>query len=80
MNGEVSSSPEDFFKSIKTLGMSIWLIGIAWMFFNAAALSMFTFTPDLLKRAGFSITTAGFLTSLVMWPQTGVEFKQLDLQ
>jgi len=69
MNGEVSSLPEDFFKSIRTLGMSIWLIGIAWMFFNAAALSMFTFTPDLLKREGFSITTAGFLTSLVMWPQ-----------
>ena len=38
------------------------------MLFNAAIISFFTFTPDLLNAAGFSVSSAGFLTSIVMWP------------
>jgi MFS family permease len=38
------------------------------MLFNAAVISLFTFTPDLLKAAGFSVASAGFITSAVMWP------------
>jgi len=55
-------------RDIKPAGVSIWLIGIAWMFFNASIQSVFTFTPDLLKAAGYSIASAGFITSMVMWP------------
>jgi len=46
----------------------VWLIGAVWGFFNAAAISFFTFTPDLLEGAGFSISSAGFFTSLAMLP------------
>ena len=38
------------------------------MLFNAAVISLFTFTPDFLKANGFSIASAGFVTSAVMWP------------
>lgn len=38
------------------------------MLFNAAMISLLTFTPGFLQDAGFSITSAGFLTSLTMWP------------
>jgi MFS family permease len=48
--------------------MAIWLVGAAWMLFNAAIISMSTFTPDFLKGEGFSAASAVFLTSLVMWP------------
>lgn len=64
----ISPPSEGFFQGIRMAGMPIWLLGAAWGLFNAAVISLFTFTPDLLKTAGFSIATAGFLTSLVMWP------------
>lgn len=38
------------------------------MLFNAAVIPLFTFTPDLLKAAGFSITSVGFVTGAIMWP------------
>lgn len=59
---------ESFFQSIRQGGGKIWLVGGAWMFFNATMLLFFTFTPDLLTVAGFSIASAGFLTGVVMWP------------
>ena len=66
---EHASAPsEGFFQSIRLAGTPIWLVGAAWGLFNAAVISLFTFTPDLLKASGFSIATAGFFTSLVMWP------------
>ncbi len=48
--------------------MPIWLLGVAWGLFMAVMATLFTFTPDLLQAAGFSIASAGFLTSLAMWP------------
>jgi len=63
-----SLSSESLSQSIRLSGISIWLVGIAWMLFNAAINSVFTFTPDLLNAAGFSLASAGFLSSLVMWP------------
>jgi len=38
------------------------------MLFNAAVVSLFTFTPDFLKAAGFTVASAVFVTSAVMWP------------
>ncbi len=63
-----SLSSESLSQSIRLSGIPIWLVGIIWMLFNAAMISVFTFTPDLLNAAGFSLASAGFLTSLVMWP------------
>ena len=63
-----SSQSEGFFQGIKLVGTPIWIIGVAWMLFNATAISLFTFNPDFLKTAGFSVALAGFITSAVMWP------------
>lgn len=63
-----SPRPEGFFLSIRLAGAPIWFVGVAWMLFNAAIISLFTFTPDFLKGAGFSVSASGFITSAVMWP------------
>jgi MFS family permease len=65
---QASLPSEGLLQSIRLTGVPIWLVGSAWLLFNATMISMFTFTPDLLKAAGFSVATAGFLTSIVMWP------------
>lgn len=59
---------EGFRAAFTQSGISIWLVGLTWMFFNGAVIAMFTFTPDLLKSAGFSLEHAGFVSSVVMWP------------
>ncbi|MBI2831874.1 MAG: MFS transporter [Chloroflexi bacterium] len=59
---------ETIFLSLRRTGAPIWIIGIAWLLFNAAVISLFTFTPDLLTSAGISPSQAGFITSAVMWP------------
>ncbi|MDP2932407.1 MAG: MFS transporter [Chloroflexota bacterium] len=61
------SRPESFLLGIRRAGTPIWLVGIAWLLFNAAMISLFTFTPDLLKSNGFSIASAGLITSAIMW-------------
>ena len=65
---KTAPSPEGFFRGIRLAGTSIWINGVAWLLFNAAVISMFTFTPAFLKAAGFGITSAGFVTSAIMWP------------
>jgi MFS family permease len=56
------------FQEIGQTGLSIWLISAAWMFFNVVISSFITFTPDYLQMNGFSIVSAGFITSALMWP------------
>jgi len=64
----ISEPSEPFYQSIRSAGTPVWLVGAAWLLFNAAVISLFTFTPDMLQAAGFSIASAGFITSVVMWP------------
>ncbi|MFC1965198.1 CynX/NimT family MFS transporter [Chloroflexota bacterium] len=64
----ITRRPVGLFQNIKSAGTPIWFVGAAWMLFNASGISLFTFTPDLLKGTGVSIASAGFLTSLVMLP------------
>ncbi|MBU2498759.1 MAG: MFS transporter, partial [Proteobacteria bacterium] len=64
----LSGPSEPLFEGLRLAGSSIWLVGAAWMLYNAAAISMYTFTPDLLKANGFSIARAGFYTSIFVWP------------
>jgi predicted MFS family arabinose efflux permease len=59
---------ESFPQSVKLTGISIWILGIAWLLFNAGVISMFTFTPEFLQGTGLTIAAAGFVTSALMWP------------
>ncbi len=60
--------PSSLWQDIRLAGMPIWLLGLIWMLFNAAMISLFTFTPDLLRSSGFTPASAGFHTSLLMVP------------
>ncbi len=44
--------------------LSVWLVAVAWMSFIAARIASLTFAPDYFASSGYSITYAGFLTSL----------------
>ena len=46
--------------------MSIWLIAVIWMMYNAAAISYLTFGGDYYLTVGYGVSYAGFLTSLLM--------------
>ncbi|MFC1861040.1 CynX/NimT family MFS transporter [Chloroflexota bacterium] len=60
--------PEGLFRGIWQIGIPVWMAGFAWMMLNAGHISFVTFTPDFLRTTGSSIASAGFLTSLTMWP------------
>ncbi|MDY6856058.1 MAG: MFS transporter [Thermodesulfobacteriota bacterium] len=54
--------------NFRETGISIWLLAMAWMWFNASLISLSTFAPDFfMEHRGFSIGFAGFLTSFIMW-------------
>jgi MFS family permease len=67
-SGGTPNQSVGFFRGIRLAGGSIWIVGVTWMMFNAAVISLFTFTPDFLKASGSSVASAGFVTSAVMWP------------
>ncbi|MEW6141544.1 MAG: MFS transporter [Chloroflexota bacterium] len=52
---------------IKSAGGQVWVLGAAWLFFNAGAVSFLTFTPDFLRSVGYSPASSGLITSAVMW-------------
>jgi predicted MFS family arabinose efflux permease len=64
---EIPAPPGHLLEGLRLVGTSVWLLGAAWLFFNAAVISLYTFTPDFLRSSGFSITSAGFYTSAFMW-------------
>jgi len=64
----IRSKGESFLQGIRLTGILIWIVGIAWLLFNAAVISMFTFTPEFLQGTGLTIASAGFVTGAVMWP------------
>jgi MFS family permease len=49
------------------IGIDIWLVGGAWMWFNAGIISFMTFAPDYFVLRGYDIGYAGFLASIVMF-------------
>ncbi|MFC1860838.1 nitrate/nitrite transporter [Chloroflexota bacterium] len=66
---QLNSTPyKNLIHDIRSIGIPIWLVGGSFMLFNASYITFITFTPDLLNTAGFSISSAGFLTSLIVWP------------
>jgi predicted MFS family arabinose efflux permease len=64
----IAASTEPVFRGFRSVGAPIWIVGLAWMFYNAAVISMYTFTPDLLRANGFSLASAGFYASLCVLP------------
>jgi len=60
------------FSSLLKVGASMWLIGLCWMWFNTATISFSTFAPDFFISKGYSIGSAGFLASLLMWGSLGL--------
>jgi len=54
--------------NIREAGVSIWLVGFAWMWFNASTISFITFAPDFfMTNKGLSIEFSGFLASFLVW-------------
>jgi MFS family permease len=51
---------------IAKLGTPIWLVGLSWMWFNAALISFITFSSDYFVYKGFAVGSAGFMSSIVM--------------
>jgi len=49
------------------IGSGIWLVGAAWMWFNAGFISFLTFAPDYFVSKGIGLARAGFLTSIIMF-------------
>jgi len=60
---ESKSSP---FSEISKTSKPIWLVGLTWMFFNAAFISFLAFAPDFFVARGYGFASAGFLSSIVM--------------
>jgi MFS family permease len=53
-------------EDVARLGPSMWLVGLSWMWFNAALISFITFSPDYFVDKGFAVGSAGFMSSIVM--------------
>lgn len=61
-----------FLSSLFNVGNLVWLVGLCWLWFNAAVISFSTFAPDFFVSKGSSIGYAGLLTSLLMWGSLGL--------
>ncbi len=53
--------------SLFSMGGSIWLLGLIWLLFNAAAISFLTFAPDFFSTLNYSPAMSTFLGSSIMW-------------
>jgi len=60
------------FSGILQLNLTMWLVGLCWMWFNIAVISFSTFAPDFFVTKGYGLGVAGFLVSLLMWGSLGI--------
>jgi predicted MFS family arabinose efflux permease len=51
---------------IRQLGPGVWLVGVSWLWVNAAGISFLTFGTDYFLSRGESAAAAGLLTSFLM--------------
>ncbi len=56
--------PLSIHKSLKEMGLPIWLVGLSWLWFNAAFTSFATFAPDLFLRKNYTIEQSGLLIGI----------------
>jgi predicted MFS family arabinose efflux permease len=52
--------------AIRKTRSQVWLIAVVWMMYNASTISYLTFGADYYQSAGYTVSYAGFLTSLLM--------------
>jgi predicted MFS family arabinose efflux permease len=52
--------------SVSKVGWPVWLVGMAWAWYNAAIISFLTFSQDFLVSRGYAAASASFLSSIVM--------------
>ncbi len=54
------------FKAISAVGLPIWLVGLSWLFYNAAAITFLTFGPEYFASLGYGTAAANFIASFFM--------------
>ncbi len=64
---ETSGQTTGIFETLSSMGGSIWLLGLVWLWFNAAAIAFLTFSPDYFSSLKYSAPMATFLASSIMW-------------
>lgn len=62
-----SGATPSLIKVIRVSGWPIWLVGLSWLLYNAAAIAFLTFGPDYFNHLGFSIASANLIASFFMW-------------
>lgn len=63
----IKPAPAGIARSLRLAGGPIWLAGLAWLWFNAAAIAFLTFSPDYFQSLGLTASAAAFMASLFMW-------------
>lgn len=53
--------------SLFSMSGSIWLLGLIWLLFNAAAISFLTFGPDFFSTLNYSAAMSTLMGSSIMW-------------
>jgi len=56
--------PISILKSLREMGYPIWLVGLSWLWFNAAFVSFATFAPNLFLQKDYTIEQSGFLIGI----------------
>jgi MFS family permease len=57
---ENGKSPS-LYQSLKEMGLSIWGVGLSWLWFNAAFVSFATFAPNFFLQKDYTIEQSGLL-------------------
>jgi MFS family permease len=58
------NKPLSILKSLRKMGYPIWLVGLSWLWFNAAFVSFATFAPNLFLQKDYTIEQSGFLIGI----------------
>ena len=56
--------PIGIHRSLKEMGLTIWFVGLSWLWFNAAFTSFATFAPNLFLQKGYTIEQNGLLIAI----------------
>jgi ACDE family multidrug resistance protein len=59
-----NTSSGGLFASLKEMGLPIWWVGMAWLWFNAAFVSFATFAPNLFLDKGYTVEQSGLLIGI----------------
>lgn len=64
--GKRSEASGDLLSEVLNVGKPVWLVGLAWMWFNAALISFLTFAQDFFVTQGLETGSARLLSSTIM--------------